>query len=93
MTQTTGPRLVSTGHALSTFLLVSYLICIGFGLIAPERFHMHEAWAPWLPGFEWLTVPGFLIGALGSYLYGWYIAAVFVPLYRFFHRKSPNQDT
>ena len=48
---------------------------------------MHEAWAPWLPGFEWLTLPGFLIGALGAYLYGWYIAAVFVPLYRFFHRK------
>lgn len=87
MTSSTGPRLVPTGHALSIFLLVSYLICIGFCLVAPDRLHMYEAWAPWLPGFEWLTLPGFLIGALGAYLYGWYIAAVFVPLYRFFHRK------
>jgi hypothetical protein len=87
MTTSTGRRLVPTGHALSIFLLISYLICIGFGLLMPERFHMHEAWAPWLPGFEWLTLPGFLFGAVGAYLYGWYIGAVFVPLYRFFHRK------
>lgn len=45
---------------------------------------MHEAWAPLLPGFEWLTWSGFLIGLIESYLYGWYFAIVFVPLYRWF---------
>jgi hypothetical protein len=65
----------------------SYLICIGFGLLAPEQAHMHEAWAPLLPGFEWLTLSGFLAGALGSFLYGWYIAIIGVPLLRFFRNR------
>tara|TARA_R110002072_G_scaffold218333_3_gene376070 strand:- start:2156 stop:2425 length:270 start_codon:yes stop_codon:yes gene_type:complete len=81
-----GPRVVPLGLTLSSFLLVTYLLCIIFGLIAPGRFHMHEAWAPLLPGFEWLTPQGVLFGAIGSYLYGWYIAVLFVPLYRLFHR-------
>jgi len=81
-----GPRLVPLGLTLSSFLLITYLLCIIFGLIAPGQFHMHEAWAPLLPGFEWLTPQGALFGAIGSYLYGWYIAVLFVPLYRLFHR-------
>lgn len=39
-----------------------------------------------LPGFEWLRWPGFIAGAVGSLLYGWYIAVLIVPLYRFFGR-------
>ena len=72
------------GNSVSLFLLISYLLCIGFGLLAPEQISMHEAWAPLLPGFEWLTWSGFLIGFVESYLYGWYFAIVFVPLYRWF---------
>ena len=68
------------GWTLSLFLLVSYLICIGFGILAPEWAHMHEAWAPWLPGFEWLTFPGFIAGAVGSFAYGWYIAILVIPI-------------
>lgn len=72
------------GWTLSTFLLVTYLLCIAFGSLVPMQFHMHQAWAPLLPGFEWLTLPGFIAGAVGSFLYGWYIAVLGVPLYRFF---------
>lgn len=92
MTDYTGPRLVPMAHALSIFLLISFLICVGFGLVMPDRFHMHEAWAPWLPGFEWLTLSGFIFGSLAAYLYGWYIAAIFVPLYRFFHSKTKTSQ-
>jgi len=52
-------RIVPVGHSLSFFLLISYLLCVAFGLIAPEPMRMYEAWAPLLPGFEWLTVQGF----------------------------------
>ena len=75
------------GWTLSLFLLVTYLICVGFGLLVPARFHMHEAWAPLLPGFEWLTLPGFIAGAIGSFLYGWYAAVLLVPLHRFFSSR------
>ncbi len=51
---------------------------------------MHEAWAPLLPGFVWLTWPGFIAGAAGSFLYGWYIAILIVSLYRFFGRGEAS---
>tara|TARA_R110002110_G_scaffold12718_3_gene60865 strand:+ start:25100 stop:25372 length:273 start_codon:yes stop_codon:yes gene_type:complete len=74
----------ATGNALSIFLVISYALCIVFGLIMPNDMRMYEAWAPLLPGFEWLTLSGFTFGLIGSYLYGWYIAIVFVPLYKRF---------
>ncbi|MBH0065075.1 DUF5676 family membrane protein [Psychrobacter sp. SZ93C1] len=81
-------RIGPVGNSFSLFLLISYLLCIGFGLLAPEQISMHEAWAPLLPGFEWLTWSGFLIGFVESYLYGWYFAIVFVPLYRWFAKAG-----
>ena len=80
--------IVRWGWTLGTFLLLSYLICVGFGLLSPDRFHMHEAWAPLLPGFEWITWQGFIAGAIGSFLYGWYIAILIVPLYAFSGREK-----
>ena len=76
-----------TGHALSLLFLISHLLCIAFGLLAPDQMRMVEVWAPLLPGFEWLTVSGFLFGLVGAYLSGWYLAVVFVPLYRFFAQR------
>ena len=81
-------RIAPVGNSVSLFLLISYLLCIGFGLLAPDQISMHEAWAPLLPGFEWLTLSGFLIGLVESYLYGWYFAIVFVPLYRWFAKAQ-----
>lgn len=79
-------RIIPLGLTLSTFLLITFVICVAFGMLAPQQFHMHEAWAPLLPGFEWLTPTGFLFGAVGAFAYGWFIAIVFVPLHRFFHK-------
>lgn len=79
-------RIIPLGLTLSTFLLITFVICVAFGMLAPQQFHMHEAWAPLLPGFEWLTPTGFLFGAIGAFAYGWFIAIVFVPLHRFFHK-------
>ena len=87
-TKSTSKSIIHWGWTLSVFFFVTYLICIGFGLLAPGQFHMHEAWAPLMPGFEWLTVTGFLAGAAWSFVYGWYIAVLAVPLYRFFGRGA-----
>jgi len=81
-------RMVPVGNSLSVLLIISYVLCVGFGLLVPESIHMHEAWAPLLPGFEWLTWSGFLIGLVEVYLYGWYIALLYVPLYRWFSRND-----
>lgn len=83
----TGSEIRTWGWTLSLFLLVTYVLCIGFGVLAPDRFHMHEAWSKLLPGFEWLTWPGFVAGAVGSFLYGWYAAVLVVPLHRYFSSR------
>lgn len=75
------------GWTLSVFLLVTFLVCVALGLFLPTQFHMHQAWEPLLPGFKWLTWSGFFAGAVGSFLYGWYIAILALPLYRFFSKN------
>ena len=81
-------RIVPLGNTLSLLLAISYLLCVGFGLLAPEQMRMYDAWAPLLPGFEWLTWTAFFICLVEAYLYGWYIAVLFVPLYRLFSRNG-----
>lgn len=49
---------------------------------------MYEAWQKLLPGFEWLTLTGFLIGLVESYTYGWYFALLWVPLYNYFAKRA-----
>ncbi len=83
-----GPQLGPLGHALSLFLAITYVLCVLWGLLVPADLEMNPAWARFLPGFEWLTWRGFFIGLVESYLYGWYIAVVFVPLYRVFLRRG-----
>ena len=76
------------GHALSLFLALTFSLCIAWGLVTPSNLHMHEAWESLLPGFSFISVPGFFLGLIESYLYGWYIALVFVPLYNYFNRGN-----
>lgn len=78
--------------ALATATLVSYLLCIAYGLATPVSLHMHGFLEQVLPGFKWLTWPGFLIGLVESFLYGAYAGMVYVPLYNFFNRRWGNRQ-
>jgi hypothetical protein len=68
----------------------AYLICIVFCWLFPA-FRMVDLWTDLLPGFEW-TVSGILFGVVGSYLYGWYIAILWVPLYEIFSRRYQTSE-
>ena len=76
----------AVGNASSIFLVITYSLCIGFDLVFPGH-AMYEAWQKLLPGFEWLTLQGFLIGLVESYAYGWYFAVIWVPLYNYFSSR------
>ena len=71
---------VPLGWALSLFLAITYLVCVGFDLIFPG-YAMYETWSGLLPGFVWLTPAGFVIGLVESFLYGWYGALIFGGLF------------
>jgi hypothetical protein len=63
--------------SLSLFGAVTFLVCVAYGLIAPEALHMGRALEAVLPGFRWLTLVGFVVGLLESFLYGVYAGLVF----------------
>lgn len=81
-------KLAPVGNALSLFLVITFTLCVVWGLVAPMTMHMHGAWQTMMPGFHRISPAGFLIGLVWAYLCGWYAALVFVPLYNFFNRKK-----
>mgnify|MGYP001827872142 CR=1 FL=1 len=64
------------GYALSAFFVISYVLCVASGLVFPD-WELHQPWLQFFPGFEWLTVQGFVIGLVESVVYAWYVAALF----------------
>ncbi len=73
--------------SLATFTLLTFIVCVLYGLIVPERLHMVQFLEMVLPGFKWLTVGGFFIGLLESFLYGVYAGLVYTPVYNFYQKK------
>jgi hypothetical protein len=73
------------GMALAAFLMISYTLCVLLVFIAPGQ-GLHQAWLQFLPGFEW-TWTGYFIGLAENFVYGWYVALVFAPLYNWFAEK------
>ena len=73
--------------ALATATLVSFLVCVAYGLATPQSLHMHGFLEQVLPGFKWLTWQGFFIGLVESFLFGAYAGMVYVPIYNFFKRR------
>jgi hypothetical protein len=57
------------------------MVCVAYGLVAPESLHMTAFLEQMLPGFRWLTPGGFVIGLIEAFLYGAYAGLVFTPIY------------
>jgi hypothetical protein len=73
--------------SLGVFAAVTFVLCVLYGLVAPESLHMDRALEIVLPGFTWLTLPGVLIGLVVSFLYGVYSGLVFGLIYNAFARR------
>ena len=79
--------LFAFGHASSLFISISFVLCVAFDLLFPQH-AMYQVWLKLLPGFEWLSLKSFFLGLLESYMYGWFITLIWVPLYNFFGTKA-----
>lgn len=74
--------------SLSSFAAISFVLCVGYGLLAPAAFH-----APWLleailPGFTWLSVGSFVLGLIETALYGAFAGALYSVLSNYFARGA-----
>lgn len=74
------------GLAMGSFSSITFVLCVIYDLIFPGQ-AMYNAWIRLLPGFEWISWGSFMLGSIESFLYGFYVALVFVPLYNFFGSK------
>ncbi|MFA6054851.1 MAG: DUF5676 family membrane protein [Thermodesulfovibrionales bacterium] len=80
--------------SLGLFLSFSYILCVLYGLVVPERLHgMSQFLETALPAFKWLSFGGFILGLIESFLYGAYIGIVFVPIYNYISRKCKVSET
>jgi hypothetical protein len=77
---TTAIQVMALGLSLSLFLALSFTLCLLLGLVLPD-WGMHQPWLQFFPGFTWLTWPGFFLGLIESFAYGWYVALICAPLY------------
>ena len=68
----------------------SFVICVLWGLVTPDALHMHMFLEQILPAFKWLTWWGFLLGLIESFLWGFYIGIVFVPIHNFLAKRWGN---
>jgi len=77
--------------SLGLWAAVSFVVCVGWGLIVPENLHMHAFLELVLPQFEWLTWRAFLLGLVESFLFGIYTGLVFVPIYNTVNHRLGHQ--
>lgn len=56
--------------ALALWCAGTFVVCVIYGLVTPQRFHTTALPEQLLPGFRWLTPHGFVIGFLESFVYG-----------------------
>jgi hypothetical protein len=67
--------------SLALFAAVTFVLCVLYGLVVPQTLHMTEWLEAVLPGFRWLSIPGFFVGLVESVLYGVYAGAVFTAIH------------
>jgi hypothetical protein len=87
MNQVLRLSIVPLGLSLGSFLLITYVLCVLYGLLVSDV-GMHQLLAQLLPGFTWITWPSFFVGLIWSIVYGWYFAVVFVPLFNSFSART-----
>lgn len=73
---------------LGIFAAISFVLCVLYGLVVPTSLHASAVLEAVLPAFKWLTLGGFVLGLIESFLYGAYAGLVFVPIYNALSRRN-----
>lgn len=57
-------------HSFASFTAISFVLCVGFGLIAPPAFHPPRLLETFITGFGWLSLGSFVLGLIATARYG-----------------------
>ena len=76
------------GNALGLFFGALFMLCVIWdGIFSGQA--MRSVWAPALPWFDWLSAGDFLLGLAEAFVYGWIVAALFVPIWNWVGAEKP----
>ena len=75
-------------QSLASFAAISFVLCVGYGLLVPAAFHPSWLLEAVLPGFKWLSVGSFVLGLIESALYGAWAGVLYSALYNYFARRA-----
>jgi hypothetical protein len=75
-------------QSLSSFLVITFAVCVGYGLVALAGFHPSWLLEATLPGFKWLSFGSFVLGVIETTLYGAWTGVVYSALYNYFARRA-----
>ncbi|MGH7333921.1 MAG: DUF5676 family membrane protein [Candidatus Rokuibacteriota bacterium] len=78
-------------QSLASFAAISFVLCVGYGFLAPAAFHPSWLLEAILPGFKWLSVGSFVLGVIESALYGAWAGVLYSALYNYFAGRA-NRD-
>ena len=80
--------------SLALWTTFTFLFCVAFAMLTPQSINMHALLLQVLPGFEWYSWRGFLVGLIQSFLYGVYAGVSFVFIHNAVHRVwvRPHPD-
>lgn len=75
-------------QSLASFTGITYVLCVGYGLLVPAAFHPSWLLEALLPGFKWLGFGSFVLGLIVSTLYGAWAGVLYSALYNYFARRA-----
>jgi uncharacterized protein DUF5676 len=75
-------------QSLSSFLAITFALCVGYGLVAPAGLHPSWLLEATLPGFKWLTLGSFVLGLIETALYGAWAGVLYSTLYNYFAGRA-----
>ena len=77
----------------ASFTAITFLACVAFGLVVPQRFHAAWLLEAMLPGFRWLTLPSVLLGLVETAVYGAAAGTLWTALYNYFTRLAARNTS
>lgn len=75
------------GWSLGLFFAIAFAICVLFDLAFQSQ-AMTGLWQPILPWVQGISLGGVLLGLVEAFLYGWFVALIFAPLFNFFAERT-----
>jgi hypothetical protein len=75
-------------QSLASFMGITFVLCVGYGLVVPREFHPAWLLEGVLPGFTWLSVGSFVLGLVETTLYGAWAGVLYSALYNYFFQRA-----